>query len=42
MKEFSSEELSTFNGKEGRPVNIAFEGKVYDVSKTLSGPKGFI
>lgn len=40
MKEFSSEELSTFNGKEGRPVNIAFEGKVYDVSKSPLWSKG--
>jgi predicted heme/steroid binding protein/uncharacterized membrane protein len=34
MKEFTSEELSSFNGKEGHPVYIAFEGKVYDVSKS--------
>ena len=34
MKEFTSEELVTFNGKEGKPVYIAFEGKVYDVSKS--------
>ncbi len=40
MKEFSSEELSTFNGKEGRPVHISFEGKVYDVSKSPLWSKG--
>ena len=34
MKEFTSEELLTFNGKDGKPVYIAFEGKVYDVSKS--------
>jgi len=34
MKEFASEELVTFNGKDGKPVCIAFEGKVYDVSKS--------
>jgi len=34
MKEFTSEELGTFNGKDGKPVYIAFEGKVYDVSKS--------
>jgi predicted heme/steroid binding protein len=34
MKEFTSEELVTFNGKDGHPVYIAFEGKVYDVSKS--------
>ena len=34
MKEFTSEELLTFNGKDGKPVYIAFEGKIYDVSKS--------
>jgi predicted heme/steroid binding protein/uncharacterized membrane protein len=34
MKEFTSEELLSFNGKDGSPVYIAFEGKVYDVSKS--------
>jgi predicted heme/steroid binding protein/uncharacterized membrane protein len=34
MKEFTSEELLSFNGKNGSPVYIAFEGKVYDVSKS--------
>jgi predicted heme/steroid binding protein/uncharacterized membrane protein len=34
MKEFTSEEFVTFNGKDGKPVYIAFEGKVYDVSKS--------
>ncbi len=40
MKEFTSEELSSFNGKEGKPVYIAFEGKVYDVSKSHFWSKG--
>ncbi len=40
MKEFTSEELVTFNGKDGNPVYIAFEGKVYDVSKSLLWSKG--
>ena len=40
MKEFSSGELYTFNGKEGKPVYIAFEGKVYDVSKSPLLSKG--
>jgi predicted heme/steroid binding protein/uncharacterized membrane protein len=40
MKEFTSEELLSFNGKEGRPVYIAFEGKVYDVSKSFLWSKG--
>lgn len=34
MKEFTSEELLSFNGKEGKPVYIALEGKIYDVSKS--------
>jgi predicted heme/steroid binding protein/uncharacterized membrane protein len=40
MKEFLAEELSSFNGKEGKPVFIAFEGKVYDVSKSPLWSKG--
>jgi predicted heme/steroid binding protein/uncharacterized membrane protein len=32
MKEFTSEELTSFNGKGGKPVYIAFQGKIYDVS----------
>lgn len=32
MKEFTPEELFSFDGKEGRPVYVAFEGKVYDLS----------
>ena len=40
MKEFTADELSSFNGKEGRPVYIAFQGKVYDVSKSPLWSKG--
>jgi predicted heme/steroid binding protein len=32
LKEFSSEELRRYNGKNGAPAYIAYEGKVYDVS----------
>jgi len=32
MKEFTSEELAQFDGENGKPVYIAHEGKVYDVS----------
>jgi predicted heme/steroid binding protein/uncharacterized membrane protein len=39
-KEFTAEELSSFNGKEGRPVYIAFQGKVYDVSQSPLWSKG--
>jgi predicted heme/steroid binding protein/uncharacterized membrane protein len=32
MKEFTAEELARHNGENGRPVYIAHDGKVYDVS----------
>ena len=32
MKEFKLEELEQFNGKNGQPVYVAHQGKVYDVS----------
>ena len=32
MKEFSIEELSQYNGENGKPVYISHNGKVYDVS----------
>ena len=35
LKEFSREELSRFDGKEGRPAYIACRGKVYDVSNSF-------
>jgi predicted heme/steroid binding protein/uncharacterized membrane protein len=41
MKEISPEELLSSNGKDGRPVYIAFEGKVYDVSKSPLWSSGF-
>ena len=40
MKEIASEELVSFNGKEGELVYIAFEGKIYDVSKSPLWSKG--
>ncbi len=40
MKEFTSEELASFDGKEGRPIYIAFEGRVYDVTKSRLWSKG--
>ena len=40
MKEFTSDELLRFNGKDGNPTYIAFQGKVYDVSKSRLWPKG--
>ena len=32
MKKITTKELSEFNGKEGKAVYIAHEGKVFDVS----------
>jgi predicted heme/steroid binding protein/uncharacterized membrane protein len=32
MREFSPEELAQFNGENGKPVYVAYAGKVYDVS----------
>ena len=40
MEEFTAEELISFNGKDGRPVYIAFQGKVYDVTKSPLWAKG--
>jgi len=36
----TSEELSSFNGKDGKPVHIAFQGKIYDVTKSPLWSKG--
>lgn len=40
MKEFDLETLSEFNGEEGKPIYIAHEGKVFDVSKSKLWKKG--
>jgi len=40
MKAFNSEELHSFDGKNGKPIYLAFEGKVYDVSKSPLWSKG--
>ena len=34
MKAFTFEELASFNGKDGRPVYVAFQGRVYDVTRS--------
>lgn len=34
MREMTAEELAAFNGKTGNPVYVAFQGKIYDVSKS--------
>ncbi len=40
MKEFTSEELSYFNGRDGKPAYVSLGGKVYDVSKSPLWSKG--
>ena len=40
MKEWTPEELESFNGKEGTSIYIAFEGKVYDVTQSRLWSKG--
>ena len=40
MKELTAEEWSSFNGKDGQPIYIAFQGKVYDVTKSPLWAKG--
>jgi predicted heme/steroid binding protein/uncharacterized membrane protein len=40
MREFTPDELAGFNGKEGGAVYIAFQGKVYDVSKSRLWSRG--
>ena len=32
MKEFDADELAGFNGENGKPIYVAYDGKVYDVS----------
>jgi len=40
MIEFDAEELAGFNGKNGNPTYIAYDGKVYDVSESKLWRKG--
>jgi predicted heme/steroid binding protein len=35
MKEFSGKELSKYNGKDGKPAYIAYQGFVYDVTNSF-------
>ncbi|WP_297951897.1 cytochrome b5 domain-containing protein [uncultured Lactobacillus sp.] len=40
MKIFTKETLSNYNGKNGRPAYIAFNGTVYDVTNNSRWPNG--
>ena len=35
MKEYTEQELAKYDGKEGRPAYLAYDGKVYDVSSSF-------
>jgi predicted heme/steroid binding protein len=40
MKDFTIEELAEFDGKDGRPAYVAFEGVVYDVTESAMWGEG--
>ncbi|MCX8116997.1 MAG: cytochrome b5 [Desulfobacterota bacterium] len=40
MREFTPEELKEMDGKDGKPVYVAFQGKVYDVTQSRLWAKG--
>jgi len=40
MKEFNVDELAGYNGENGKPIYIAHDGKVYDVSESKLWRKG--
>ncbi len=40
MKEFTKEELAKFNGKNGTPIYVAYNGKVYDLSSSSLWEEG--
>ena len=41
MKEFDEKQLSEYTGQNGKPVYIAYKGKVYDVSQSKLWRTGF-
>ena len=40
MKQFTVETLAQFDGKNGQPAYVAYEGKVYDVSESAMWDDG--
>ena len=40
MRTFTREELSKYDGKDGRAAYVAYMGKVYDVSQSFHWKKG--
>jgi len=40
MKKFDEKELATYDGRNGKPVYIAYKGKVYDVSSSFLWKNG--
>ena len=40
MRQFTSTELSEFDGREGRPAYVAYKGVVYDVSESAMWDDG--
>ena len=40
MKDFTLEELAEFDGRDGHPAYVAYEGVVYDVSESAMWGEG--
>lgn len=40
MKEFTLEELAEFDGRDGQPAYVAYEGVVYDVTESSMWVEG--
>ncbi len=40
MKEFTAEDLKTFDGRDGRFAYVAYEGTVYDVTESAMWDDG--